>query len=65
MTVCVLEHLRIGCDLMNAFFLFDEYTDCRDPDEVQAVVDIVKDALRDPYKRRPVGENIIGEVWRQ
>ncbi|EMD35700.1 terpene cyclase, partial [Gelatoporia subvermispora B] len=59
------EHLRTSCDMMNLFFVFDEYTDIRGPDEVEQLANVVMDALRNPEKERPAGECVVGEVARQ
>ncbi|CCL98631.1 uncharacterized protein FIBRA_00633 [Fibroporia radiculosa] len=59
------EHLRTGCDLMNLFFVIDEYTDVEDVATCRQMVDIVIDALNNPYKPRPEGEILLGEVARQ
>ncbi|KAF9073382.1 terpenoid synthase [Rhodocollybia butyracea] len=57
--------LRSGCDLMNCFFMFDEYSDIAEPDVVRKQVDIIMDAIRHPHIPRPKGEFIGGEVHRQ
>ncbi|KAG2050379.1 terpenoid synthase [Suillus hirtellus] len=59
------EHLRSGCDLMNLFFIVDEYTDMENEAVTKERVDIVLDALHNPHKIRPEGECIIGEIARQ
>ncbi|KAJ7654615.1 isoprenoid synthase domain-containing protein [Mycena polygramma] len=59
------EHLRTGCDLMNLFFLVEEYTDVESAAVVQEMVDIVMDALNHPHKPRPEGEIVLGEATRQ
>ncbi|KAI0292481.1 terpenoid synthase [Multifurca ochricompacta] len=59
------ERFRTGCDLMNVLFLFDEYSDVANEDEVQVMAKIVMDALRNPHTPRPKGEWIGGEVTRQ
>ncbi|KAJ7686871.1 terpenoid synthase [Mycena olivaceomarginata] len=59
------EQLRIGCDLMNVFFVIDEYTDVEGPAAVQAMVDIIFDVLHNPYIPRPTGEMGLGEIFRQ
>ncbi|KAJ7240251.1 isoprenoid synthase domain-containing protein [Mycena rebaudengoi] len=59
------EHLRTGCNLMNIFFLVEEYTDVESPVVVQDMVDIVMDALNNPHKPRPEGEIVLGEATRQ
>ncbi|KAF8554246.1 terpenoid synthase [Imleria badia] len=59
------EHARAGCDLMNIFFVIDEYSDVSEPYEVQKQKDAIMDALRNPHKPRPKGEWIGGEMARQ
>ncbi|OJA11858.1 hypothetical protein AZE42_03256 [Rhizopogon vesiculosus] len=59
------EHLRIGCDLMNVYFIVDEYTDIENAAVTKEMVDIVLDALHNPHKVRPEGECILGEIVRQ
>jgi hypothetical protein len=59
------DHLRSACDLMNLFFVFDEYTDAGTAADVQILSDIVIDALHHPDIPRPQGENVIGEITRQ
>lgn len=59
------ERARTGCDLMNMFFVYDEYSDVAHEDDVQVMADIIMDALRNPHKPRPEGEWVGGEVTRQ
>ncbi|KAI0298098.1 terpenoid synthase [Multifurca ochricompacta] len=59
------ERLRSCCDLMNLYFLFDEYSDLANEDEAQLMANIIMDALRNPHTPRPKGEWIGGEVTRQ
>lgn len=59
------EHIRIGCELMNVFFLLEEYTDNENGAVTKDIVDLVIDALHNPHKIRPEGESIIGEIARQ
>ena len=40
------EHLRISCDLMNFYFVFDEYTDVANKTEASKIVNDVMDAFR-------------------
>ncbi|KAG6876332.1 hypothetical protein C0993_003968, partial [Termitomyces sp. T159_Od127] len=56
---------RVGCDLMNWFFLFDEYTDIATPQEVQQMATVAMDAIRNPDRIRTAGECVIGEATRQ
>ncbi|KAH9965227.1 terpenoid synthase [Russula dissimulans] len=57
--------VRTGCDLMNMFFVYDEYSDVAHEDEVQVMANIIMDALRNPHTPRPKGEWIGGEVTRE
>ncbi|KAJ7116265.1 terpenoid synthase [Mycena crocata] len=59
------HHLRSGCDLMQLFFVFDEYTDVATADEVRKLAEIVMDALYNPTMPRPHGENLVGQIARQ
>ena len=51
--------------MMNVVFVVDEYTDVQPADVVREMVEIMVDALRNPYKSRPEGEIVLGEVIRQ
>ncbi|KAG1836888.1 isoprenoid synthase domain-containing protein [Suillus subalutaceus] len=62
---CDFEHIRIGCELMNVFFLLEEYTDNENGAVTKDMVDLVIDALNNPRKIRPEGECILGEIARQ
>ncbi|KAH7887274.1 isoprenoid synthase domain-containing protein [Phlebopus sp. FC_14] len=62
---CDFEHLRTGCDLMNLFFVVDEYTDVEDAPVVREMVDVVIDALNNPHKPRPEGEILLGQVAKE
>jgi len=62
---CTKEHLRTGCDLMNLFFVIDEYTDIETAASCRKIVDIMIDALENPHKPRPEGEVLLGEITRQ
>lgn len=61
-TLLVLEKYRRGCDLQNVFFIIEEFTDTQKGEEVQHVVDIVMDTLRNPHEPRPEGELLIGKI---
>ncbi|KAF8550833.1 hypothetical protein OG21DRAFT_1487446 [Imleria badia] len=41
---------RAGCDVMNLFFVIDEYTDVAEPSEVRKQKDVIMDALREFLK---------------
>ncbi|KAJ7238782.1 putative terpene cyclase [Mycena haematopus] len=59
------EGCRVGCDLMNLFFVIDHHTDIADPAGARDQANILMDVLRDPHMDRPPGEWIGGEVARQ
>ena len=57
--------MRDCADLMNTFFVIDEQTDNEALDVVKERCDMCFDAVMNPHKSRPKGENILGEVTRQ
>ncbi|OJA11859.1 hypothetical protein AZE42_03257 [Rhizopogon vesiculosus] len=59
------EHLRIGCDLMNIYFIVDEYTDIENAAVTKRMVDLIIDTLHNPHEIRPEGECILGEIMRR
>lgn len=56
---------RVGCDLMNLFFVIDHHTDIADPAGARDQANVLMDVLRNPHMDRPPGEWIGGEVARQ
>ncbi|EIN06625.1 terpenoid synthase [Punctularia strigosozonata HHB-11173 SS5] len=62
---CDFAHLRVGCELINLFFVVDEVSDLQSADVIHRQVDIVLDALRNPHKPCPAGEWVGGEITRQ
>ena len=44
--IYVLDHLRVTCDLINLYFVIDEYTDIANTTEVRKIADDIMDALR-------------------
>ncbi|KAG6884553.1 hypothetical protein C0992_006099 [Termitomyces sp. T32_za158] len=57
--------LRVGCDLMNWFFLYDEHSDLMAPHEAQQLAALVLDAMRNPDRTRPAQECVVVEALRQ
>ncbi|KAI3395183.1 hypothetical protein diail_1677 [Diaporthe ilicicola] len=55
---------RVGCDLMNLFFVFDEWSDVSTAAETRIQADVIMDSLRDPCKPRPAGEWVGGALTR-
>ena len=41
-----LGHLRVACDLINLYFVIDEYTDIANKTEVSKIADDIMDAFR-------------------
>jgi hypothetical protein len=42
----VLDHLRVTCDLMNFYFVIDEFTDIANETEVSKIAGDIMDAFR-------------------
>ncbi|KAI1782453.1 terpenoid synthase [Ganoderma leucocontextum] len=59
------DQLRTCVDLLNIFFLIDEYTDVEPASRVGEIIEACNDALHHPSRPRPDGEVILGEVIRQ
>ncbi|KAI9438409.1 isoprenoid synthase domain-containing protein [Russula earlei] len=59
------DGVRVACDLMVLFFIYDEFTDKVDGDGARVYADMVMDAIRNPHKERPQGEPKLGEIARQ
>ncbi|KAH9478062.1 Delta(6)-protoilludene synthase [Psilocybe cubensis] len=57
--------LRGYCDLMNTFFVLDEYTDVASVDDTRLLCEITMDAILNPDKPRHHDEPVIGEISRQ
>jgi hypothetical protein len=62
MFTLISDGCRVGCDLMNLFFVIDEHTDIAATETARQQADIVMDAIRNPHKPRPKGEWIGGKV---
>ena len=50
---------------MNIFLVLDDYTDVLELDGITEICQATVDALENPEKPRPKGENILGEMTRQ
>lgn len=60
-----LDGVRVACDLMVLFFIYDEFTDKVDGDGARLYAEMVMDAIRNPQRARPQGEPKLGEITRQ
>jgi Delta6-protoilludene synthase len=61
----VPDRLRVACDLMVLFYIFDEFTDKVDGEGARIYAELVVDALQNPHSERPADEAKIGEIARQ
>lgn len=62
----ITEHLRAACNLMNLFFVFDEYTDELNEAQTRAIADVCMNVLgQNPSMKRPKEETNLGEITRQ
>jgi len=52
------DFARVGCDLINAYFVIDEYNDVAEPEIAAQVCDGVMDVLRNPYTERKPGDKL-------
>ncbi|KAJ3509656.1 hypothetical protein NLJ89_g5106 [Agrocybe chaxingu] len=59
------EFLRVACDMMNLFFVYDEYTDVSSPEIAHRLANIAVDAMRNPDGVSPFGEDLMGDMTKQ
>lgn len=59
------DRLRVACDLMVLFYIFDHFTDRVDGNGARVYAEVAVDALRNPHTERPPGETTLGEITRQ
>ncbi|KAH9990414.1 isoprenoid synthase domain-containing protein [Russula vinacea] len=59
------DGVRVACDSMALFFIYDEFTDKVDGDGARLYAEMVMDAIQNPHKERPQGELQLGETARQ
>ena len=55
----LLDHLRLGADLLNIMFAIDDHADVEAAPVVREMVDTILDVLDNPYKPIPAGEIIL------
>ncbi|KAI0306219.1 terpenoid synthase [Multifurca ochricompacta] len=63
--LCNFHGLRVACDLMVLFFIYDEFTDKVSGDGARIYADMVVGVLLNPHMERPKGESKLGEITRQ
>ncbi|KAF9555722.1 terpenoid synthase [Agrocybe pediades] len=66
------EFIRVGCDLMNFYFIYDEYTDVSDPSVAEELANIVIEQMKDeldttlhPYSHNHVLGGMTREFWKR
>jgi len=59
------EQLRIASDLMYLYFIIDDQTDIESVSVVRGLIDIMIDALNNPDKPRPEGEDALGRIVKE
>uniref|UniRef100_A0A8H7Y3N7 Terpene synthase n=1 Tax=Psilocybe cubensis TaxID=181762 RepID=A0A8H7Y3N7_PSICU len=57
--------LRSYCDLMNTFFVLDEYTDVTSVEDTQLLCEVSIDAIFNPDRPRADSDPLIGKIARQ
>ena len=60
----MVDFVRVGCDLMNFYFVYDEYTDAGDVSVAKALASIVISAMKNPEAKHD-NSHILGEMTRQ
>ncbi|KZV87921.1 putative terpene cyclase [Exidia glandulosa HHB12029] len=58
------NELRVSCDLMQLFFVFDEHSDVASADDTCIMADAIMDGLRNPWTEGPKA-HLLGEITRQ
>jgi len=59
-----LDFVRVGCDLINFYFVYDEYTDVADVSVARSLASTVTSVMKNPGAR-PDNPHILGEMKRQ
>ena len=59
-----VDFARLGCDLMNFYFVYDEYTDIVNASGANALANTVIRAMKNP-EANPDNSHILGEMARQ
>ncbi|KJA22852.1 hypothetical protein HYPSUDRAFT_138665 [Hypholoma sublateritium FD-334 SS-4] len=62
---CDFNGCRIGCDLMNLFFIIDEHTDIASAETARTQANIIMEAIRDPEMPRSENEWVGGKAAQQ
>lgn len=56
------EFVRVGCDLMNFFFVYDEYTDVSDEPTTRKIANIVLSGMNDPSAQPTAENHVLGRM---
>jgi hypothetical protein len=60
----MIDFVRVGCDLMNFYFVYDEYTDVADVSVAKTLANTVISAMKDPEAKCD-NPHLLGEMTRQ
>ena len=60
----MVDFVRLGCDLMNFYFVYDEYTDVGDVSVAKTLASIVISAMKNPEAKHD-NPHILGEMTQQ
>lgn len=60
----MVDFVRLGCDLMNFYFVYDEYTDVGDVSVAKTLASTVISAMKNPEAKHD-NPHILGEMTRQ
>lgn len=58
------DFVRVGCDLVNFYFVYDEYTDVADVSVARSLATTVTSVMKNPETRTD-NPHILGEMKRQ
>jgi hypothetical protein len=60
----MVDFVRVGCKLINFYFVFDEYTDVADVTVAKALANTTISVMKDS-EAKPDTPHIVGEMMRQ
>ena len=65
MSFWLLEHLRLGVDLLHVLFAIDDHADVEEAPVVRGMVDAILDVLDNPHKPIPAGEIMLCQAFQE
>lgn len=61
----LLEHFRLGVDLLHLLFVIDDHADVETAPAVRQMVDAMLNVLDNPYKLIPAGEIMLCQAFQE